>query len=173
MKVIVEKLTDSSLLRRACAMTLHSKKSGAGLDMMYKSEHSPIRTQIFWVEMLGIPTFVSVHFVRHKVGVEHFVMSNREDRPGHDVNVTRWTPVNHGMFCNAQALINMAKPRLCNKASKETREVMRKIKEGVYEADPYLFKYLVPTCVYRGGICPEPISCGFNSVYSNVKKEEE
>ena len=106
MMVRAEKLTGTDLMRWACGLTI-DKESTIDLYEIYKNEHSPIRTQLFKVEMLDIPTFVSVHFVRHTQGVTHFVKSNRKDRGGKD-DVDRWTPVNHGMLCNAQALINMA-----------------------------------------------------------------
>ena len=149
MEVKVEKYTDIDLLRRACEMTTHDQTSNVSLKAMYKCEHSPIRTQMFWIELLQIPTFVSVHFARHKHGVEHFVTSNRDDRGGTD-EVDRETPINHGMWINAQALINMSRKRLCNKSHKETVQVMKKIKEEVAEVDPDLSKRMVPDCVYRG-----------------------
>ena len=80
MRITVTKLTDKSLVDRACSFTAGSSVEVKSLYKMYKSEHSPIRTQMFWIEMEDIPTFVSVHLVRHKIGVEHFVKSNRLDR---------------------------------------------------------------------------------------------
>lgn len=158
MKIVAEKITDVSLIRRACEMTMHGQDSNVTLGEMYRCEHSPMRTQMFWVEMLGIPTFVSVHFIRHKVGVEHFVTSNRDDRGGSG-NETRWTSVNHGMFLNAQALVNMARKRLCHKSHAETRKVMAALRESVREADPELAVHMVAECVYRGE-CHELKSCG-------------
>jgi len=38
-----------------------------------KSEHSPIRYLQFIIKLDGIPYCNSVHFTRHKYGVEHFV----------------------------------------------------------------------------------------------------
>lgn len=109
--------------------------------------------------MDDIPSFVSTHFVRHKFGVEHFVRTNRDDRGGSD-SVDRWTPVTHCMLLNAQALINMARKRLCNMSHRETVNVFREILKGVHEADPELFPFLVPECVYRK-MCPEPRGCGW------------
>ena len=143
----VLKLTGTELLRLACESTMHGKKSGMTLKQIYQCEHSPIRTQLFWVEM-HIPTFVSVHFVRHKIGVEHFVETNRDDRGG--VEADRWTPVKHSMLINAQALIQMARKRLCRKAHPTTRQVMADLRFAVQEVDPDLFEHMVPECVYRG-----------------------
>lgn len=79
MKITARKLTDTSLLEAAAQSTSGKEmrvKDSYHLYKWYRSEHSPIRTQLFWIEMLNIPTFVSVHLVRHKIGVEHFVQSN-------------------------------------------------------------------------------------------------
>lgn len=160
MKITVDKLTDSRLLEKAAASTSGKEMEIRGvshLHQWYKSEHSPIRTQLFWVEMVGIPTFVSVHFVRHDVGIEHFVKSNRPDRGG-DGEADRMTPVTHSMLINAQALISMARRRLCGKASKETRQVMEMIRSAAGSVDPAL--PMLPDCEYRGG-CHEFKSCGW------------
>lgn len=83
MKIKVEKLTDASLLRRANAFTTgHNSKMS--LAKAYCYQHSPIRTQLFWVECYGIPLFVASHFVRHNVGVQFFQLSKRPDRGGED-----------------------------------------------------------------------------------------
>lgn len=73
----------------------------------------------------------------------------------------RYAPTDIAFIANAEALINMAHKRLCAKASPETRGIFRQICELVEEQDPDLYKHLVPQCVYRGGICPEPKGCGF------------
>lgn len=160
MKIKVTKLTDVELARKACQFTLHShNKTKVGLDKLYGSEHSPARTQLLWVEMYDIPSFVSTHFVRHKIGVEHYVQTNRVDRGGSD-DCSRNSSVNHAMLINAQALINIARKRLCTQASKETREVMQAIKDSVKEVDEDLAKYMVVDCDYRGGKCYEFRCCG-------------
>jgi hypothetical protein len=159
MQIIVKKITNSDLMRKACSYTINAE-SKMSLNTIYKCEHSPMRTQMFTVEMIDIPTFVSVHFVRHKHGVEHFVKSNREDRIGAIEDIGRMTPVNHLMLCNAQALINMARKRLCFKAHADTVAVMTKIKSEIVSVDSDLWNYMVPECVYRQG-CNEIKTCGF------------
>ena len=159
MRVTAIKLTDIALARKACSATLGGGKSGISLDALYRCEHSPIRTQIFWVEMSDIPSFVSVHFVRHKIGVEHFVQSMRDDMRGEGTE-DRYTPVHHAMLANAHALINMARKRLCYKAHRETVSAMEAVKAAVDGCDPELAKYMTPECVYRGGICHELRPCG-------------
>jgi hypothetical protein len=172
MQIKIKKLTGEDLMRRACEMTMKGQRSTISLDKIYKCEHSPIRTQIFWIEMKHIPTFVSVHLVRHKIGVEHFVESNRPDRHG-AAKADRMTPVNHAMLINAQALINMAKARLCFQASPETREVMLAIKHKMFAVDPALGYRMVPTCLYRGGICPELKPCGIMQLKGEDQKNVE
>lgn len=157
-EVKATKITGVDLMRLACSYTI-SAESKMTLDKIYQCEHSPMRTQMFVVEMKDIPTFVSVHFVRHKHGVEHFVKSNREDRPGHTGDSGRWHPVNHMMLCNAQSLVNMARKRLCRKASEETTAVMEAIRVAVSETDIALADRMVPECEYRRG-CREIRTCG-------------
>lgn len=158
MNITVKKLTDEKLMQRACQFTIN-KETGIGLEKIYRCEHSPMRTQMFWVEMFDIPTFVSVHLVRHKIGVEHFVKSNREDRLGYTGDGGRNHPVNHAMLINAEALITMARKRLCKKAHPKTVEVMEAIRQAVGDEDLELYKRMVKNCVYRGG-CYELVSCG-------------
>ena len=158
-KISIKKLTDKTLFQRACEMTTHGKKVRMPLSKIYQSEHSPCRTQEFWIEMSDIPTFVSVHLVRHKIGVEHFVTSNRSERGGSAVGVGRLTPVNHAMKINAQALINICRRRLCYKAAITTVAVMMRIKREMEKIDPELAPFLVPECVYRNGLCPEMSEC--------------
>lgn len=123
------------------------------------SEHSPLRTLMFTIEMKDIPYCNSVHFVRHKFGVEHYVKSqrsnkNREEEP-------QGALVNHIMDINAQALIFMSRKRLCSKADEKTRKIMIMIRRKIIELCPEFNDFLIPECLYRGGICHEFKSCGF------------
>lgn len=74
----------------------------------------------------------------------------------------RLTPVNHTMFVNAEALINIARKRLCLCSHKETVYIMNLIKKEIEKKNHLLAKMLVPNCVYRNGLCKEgKFSCGF------------
>lgn len=158
--IVIQPLTDISVVQRAAQMTTHGQPIKAPLKAWYRTEHSPIRARLFWIELHAIPTFVSVHLTRHKIGVEHFVQSMRDDRGGAgDDVVTRNTPVNHGMLINAQALITMARKRLCYAASGKTVATFRKARNVMKEADADLVPFLVPECVYRNGVCPEFKQC--------------
>lgn len=79
--VTVKKLTDRELILSACESTFLGK-SNQSLLSIYKSEHSPARTQLFWIEIKNAPLFVVSHYVRHHVGIEKFQLSMRSDRDG-------------------------------------------------------------------------------------------
>lgn len=175
MEINIQKITDFSLMDRACQFTyakdLAKEPGTVNPFKLYKSEHSPIRTQMFWIEMIDIPTFVSVHFVRHKIGVEHFVKSNREDRPGYSGDNGRNQPVNHAMFCNAQSLIFMARRRLCFSAHIDTVRVMHLIRRKIKAIDPWLYPHLVPECHYRMGYCPEIKPCKYQKRMLDISEK--
>lgn len=159
MKVKIKKHTD---IEEAYACIQSTSRAElvlkSTLRQIYSWEHSITRSQIFSVQLIDVPTFVSVHLVRHVTTVP-FVTSARKDRGGTGLE-DRYSPVNHRFIANAEALLNMARRRLCFQASDETREAMKMIKEAIREVDPDLAHYMVPNCVYRGGICPEPKPCG-------------
>ena len=162
----VADMTGIQYFKAACETT--SNKEIKSIDRlislkqrMYLAEHSPIRMRQFWIHLANIPTFVATHLVRHHVGIDHYQMSHRFDRthiPDEESN--RMTPTNISMHINAQALINMARKRLCSKASPETRKVMEVIKEAIRVLDPALAEVMVTECVYRH-MCPEEKSCGY------------
>ena len=129
---------------------------------LINSEHSPLRTLMFTIEMKDIPYYNSVHFVRHKFGVEHYVKSQRSNK--NRENEPQNAPVNHIMDINAQALIFMARKRLCGKADKKTQEIMKTIKDKIIDVCPEFQGFLVPDCMYRGGICHEFKSCGLDKL---------
>ena len=83
MEVKVKKLTDVALLRKANSFTT-GKGSVMTLEKAYKLGHSPIRTQLFWVEMHDIPLHVASQLVRSHVGVQFFQLTKRPDRGGED-----------------------------------------------------------------------------------------
>ena len=123
--------------------------------------HSPIRELWFGIKM-QIPYYVSVHFVRHHIGVNHYVQTQRNDRQGNydRTKATQDTMVSHVMSINAQELIFMSHKRLCSQASIETRAVMKEICKQVEELFPEFIGLLVPECVYRGYTCTEFYPCG-------------
>ena len=146
------------------------------------SEHSPIRKlKISW-KWESIKSWVSVHFVRHKYGIEHWISTRRTDRTGIDRNNLRQDEmVTHEFEANAQAIINISRKRMCFQASKETREAWAKFLDELEKKEPELRLCCVPEGIYRGG-CPEFNNCGHcgaslekNSKedYLNIKKRYE
>lgn len=85
--VSVTKLTDEHLMRQACECTFRGT-SQQSLVSIYKSEHSPVRTQMFWIKLENIPLFVSTHLIRHHVGSIPFQLTCRDDRQGGNVGFT-------------------------------------------------------------------------------------
>ena len=126
-----------------------------------RSEHSPIRTLMFTIRM-ELPYWVSVHFCRHKYGVEHYVSSQRNDRQDkYDrTRAPQGAFVVHVMDINAAELMQMARMRLCRQASVETRMVMTLIRDAVIEVNPEFADFLQPKCVIHGG-CNEFVPCGY------------
>ena len=140
---------------------------------MYKCEHSPIRLREFKILIENCPSWVATHFVRHHIGVEKFVSTQRTDR----TNVNRDelpqnAPVRLQMNCNAQAMINISRKRLCNQASKETRLVWQIVLNELKKIDYPLYKCCVKECVYRGN-CPEYKPCGYNTTKLFEKEVNE
>lgn len=134
---------------------------------LLESEHSPIRELWFGIRMT-IPYWVSVHFVRHHIGVNHYVQSQRNDRQSkYDRNTAPQDEmVSHIMSINAMELAHMTHKRLCSQASYETRYVMQMIVDEVVKTNPEMESVLVPLCNYRNGKCTEFNCCGMNEVYN-------
>ncbi len=125
------------------------------------AEHSPVRKLCLNWKWEDLPYWVSVHFVRHKYGIEHFVSTQRTDRTGETRDEKRQdAPVIHECFANAQAVMFISRRRLCSQASAETRAAWRLVVDAIAEVEPELAECCVPECVYRG-FCPEFKSCGF------------
>lgn len=129
-------------------------------EKLIASEHSPLREIWFGFKMV-IPYWVSVHFVRHHIGVNHYVQTQRSDRQDqYDRNkAPQDTLVSHIMSVNLQELVFMSHKRLCKQASPETREVMQELCKLAIEAVTELEGYLVPLCKYRNGKCTEFFPC--------------
>lgn len=147
---------------------------------MLLAEHSPIRLVEYEWTWKDIKQWVTAHLVRHHVGCEKMVHSQREDRR----NLTEEFSINSrdelpqgtlndmDMSANAQALINISRKRLCNCASKETREAWLQVKEAIRSIDPIMAEKMVPECIYKG-FCPEFMnSCGYVNT-DKYKKELE
>lgn len=144
---------------------------------MLLAEHSPIRLLEYDWSWSDIMQWVTTHLVRHHEGCEKFVHTQRGDRRKilEEYGVSTRDELPQGalndmdMTANAQALINISRKRLCNCASKETREAWQQVKAAIAEVDPVMASKMVPECIYRG-FCPEFINpCG----YSKTEKYEK
>jgi hypothetical protein len=144
--------------------------AGAGVEptddwkrKMIFCEHSPIRRIKFVWKWVDLPYWVSVHFCRHKIGCEHWVSTQRDDRNNKETSrndAPQGSLVTHIMESDLQALINISKVRLCTGASPETRQAWKMVIDEIAKVEPEVARTLVPSCVYRG-FCPEYISCGY------------
>ena len=133
---------------------------------LIQAEHSPLRELWFGIRMT-IPSYVSVHFVRHHIGVNHYVQSQRNDRQDNydRTKAPQDAMVSHIMSVNAQELVFMAHKRLCGQADVYTRRVMNEIVKQVVASNPEFKDVLVPLCGYRNGKCTEFNCCGMNAAY--------
>ena len=144
------------------------------MQKLILAEHSPLRELWFGVKMT-IPSYVSVHFVRHHIGVNHYVQSQRNDRQSNydRTKAPQDAMVSHIMSVNAQELVFMAHKRLCGQADPYTRKVMQEIVRQVVEIDPKFKEVLVPLCGYRNGKCTEFNCCGLNKKYQGGEANEQ
>lgn len=130
---------------------------------MLLAEHSPIRLVEYDVTFEDVKQWVTVHLVRHWLGFIPFVHSQREDRRKLEVprdELPQGALNDMDFSVNAQAMINISRKRLCNKASPETKDAWQKVVNAIGEIDPIMAEKCVPNCVYRG-FCPEMETCGF------------
>lgn len=163
---------------------LNKEPSDSWKAKMLLAEHSPIRLLEYDWSWGEIRQWVTAHLVRHHEGCEKFVHTQRGDRRKilEDYGVETRDELPQGtlndmdMTANAQALINISRKRLCNCASKETREAWTQVKEAIAEVDPVLASKMVPECLYRG-FCPEFMNpCGYSKTekyQKDLKKYRE
>lgn len=163
------KITDKHLnwieVKNVCRTTMNKEHTDKEPTDNFKTnlliaEHSPIcKLTVSWL-WKNMKSWVSVHFVRHWLGWNKFVSTQRTDRTGIDRNkMPQDTPVVYAGEANAQALINVAKKRLCFQASNETRLYMEDLKSTIKnEVDKNIALVMVPSCIYRMG-CPEMTMC--------------
>lgn len=149
---------------------LDKEPSDSWKAKMLLAEHSPIRLVEYEWTWSNIKQWVTTHIVRHHEGCEKMVHSQRGDRRPilEEYGVETRDQLPQGaendmdMTANAQALINISRKRLCNCASKETREAWKQVQESIRKVDPIMADKMVPECIYRG-FCPEFINpCGYS-----------
>lgn len=175
LKITVTQITDTNRILNMARATVNKEPidkapSSKFLTEMFYAEHSPIRELLFEVRMENVPSWVATHFIRHHVGSQPYVSTNRKDRVGYKGtrnDQSQGALVTCVLTLNAQAIIDVSKLRLCTRASEETRYVWTRVIEQIHNLVPELAEVCVPTCVYRG-FCPESKSCGY--INSNIGK---
>ena len=177
MRIEIKDYQDKWQVIKDATMTTISKDTGSYPTSEWKkkllmSEHSPIRIGNITFKLYDIQSFVSGHLVRHHIGCEKFVSSRRSDRYKSNEPITRESLVDLTMNCNFQALINISRKRLCNCASKETREAWQMVKDEIAKVEPEVASCMVKECIYRG-FCPEMFSCGYHKTEAFKKELEE
>ena len=126
-----------------------------------EARHSPIRDLKFSFLISDVPSWVSVHLVRHKHS-QPYVRSQRNDRQEkYDRNkAPQDAPVDMIWDMNAEELMIVANKRLCSQASLETKRVVQLMCLCVLEECPEFEDFLVPMCEYHGYVCHEMKPCG-------------
>jgi hypothetical protein len=174
----IEYIDEWPKVKRSARTTISREGEGTYPSDSWKknillAEHSPIRKiKVSW-KWTGLKSWVSVHFVRHWLGILHWVTTQRVDRTGVDRNKSpQDTPVEHECEANAQALINISRRRLCSQASPETRKAWKEVKTEIEKVDPILASVMVKECIYRG-FCPELYPCGYSETEAYKKELAE
>lgn len=124
-----------------------------------RARHSPIRHLRFSFLIEDLPSWVSVHLVRH-VHAQPYVKSQRNDRQvQYDrTKAPQDQPVSMIWDMNAEELMVIANKRLCCQASPETREVVGEIVQLVVSVCPEFEDFLVSMCEFTGN-CKEMYPC--------------
>lgn len=160
-KVTIEKFdVDWKLIKNLCRSTFGMDKSDKEPSQEWKrkllvARHSPIRQSNIVLKIEGISYSSSVHICRHHQGIEKFVTTSREDRTGIDRSTRKQTdPVTMYISMNIEALLNISQKRLCNQASKETREVWQMVVNEVSKYDDDIAWACCPEGIHQAS-CPE------------------
>lgn len=134
---------------------------------MLRCRHSPIRKLPFSFYISDMPYWLHVELVRHHVGFQPYVKSQRDDRNNNEVprgKKPQDAPVNAIIDLNAETLMTLMNKRLCGCATKEMQEFMFTIRKLVIETNPEFDEFLVPMCKYLHE-CKEFKSCGGKAIW--------
>lgn len=162
------------------------------------AEHSPIRLLEYDFTIEDIRQWVTVHLVRHHVGCEKFVHTQRQDINEQVEVITKriidilkeegldnvWWRERDYMFqgaendmdmtCNAQSFMSISRKRLCyGCASPETRQAWQVVIDALEDVDPILAEKCVPECIYRGFCSETDKCCGYVNSEAYKKRLEE
>lgn len=128
-----------------------------------KARHSPIRRLRFSFLLEDVPSWVSVHLVRH-VHAQPYVKSQRNDRQDEydREKAPQDAPVTMIWDMNAEEFMVVTNKRLCKQASDKTRQVVKMMRDEALKTNPEFTDFLVPMCQYVGE-CKEMNPCGGNN----------
>lgn len=131
-----------------------------------EARHSPIRRLRFAFLLEDIPSWVSVHLVRH-IHAQPYVRSQRNDRQAaYDrTKAPQDAPVTMIWDMDAEELMTIANKRLCSQASYETSRVVSLMCQAVLDKCPEFEGLLVPMCLYHGGVCHEMNPCAMAGIF--------
>lgn len=160
-------------VKRRCLVTV-GKKAVNPPDFewkvkMLRCRHSPIRKLPFSFYISDMPYWLHVELVRHHVGFQPYVKSQRDDRNNNEVprgKKPQDAPVNAIIDLNAETLMTLMNKRLCGCATKEMQELMLTIRKEVIKTNPEFAEFLVPMCLYHNR-CNEFVSCRGKALYFN------
>ena len=134
---------------------------------MLRCRHSPIRKLWFSFYIKDIPYWLHTELVRHHVGIEKYVKSQRDDRNNNNIpraEKPQGALVNMIIDINAESLMTLMNKRLCGCATKEMQELMLMIRKEVIWNNPEFTDFLVPMCKYHN-CCNEFNSCGKKALF--------
>jgi hypothetical protein len=159
MQISYERLVHPDHAARAMAQTRGKAGTkmtpGVWLNLLL-SGHSPSRSVVYRFYCTDVPYYVHTHLVRHHVGIQFYVFSQRvfEDRGSRRQD----EPVDFLFDVNAQALMALARARLCSRADNQAQALVGTIKEVLMSSednfDRILGEVLGPDCQTLG-VCRE------------------
>lgn len=135
-----------------------------------RARHSPIRRLNFSILIENLPSYISVHFVRH-VHAQPYVKSQRNDRQTEydREEAPQNAPVAMIWDFNAEEAQVIFNKRLCAQADKNTRAVAMKIRDAILAEDNIYSEVFVPFCEFYG-CCKEMKPCGKVTKYDLLNR---
>lgn len=134
---------------------------------MLKCRHSPIRKLNFSFYITNVPYWLQTELVRHHIGIEKYVKSQRDDRNDNEIprgKKPQDAPVNMIIDVNAESLLTLMNKRLCGCATKEMQKLMMMIRKEVIKTNQEFERFMVPMCLHLRG-CNEFVSCKGNCLF--------
>ena len=153
---------EEDIISAAAATAGKAFMARCDIERMIRAEHSPIHEAVLRIEDDACRSDVVSHLVRHTKGhPRHYVQSFRPDLTGKprptDPAAPRW----YASSWPVDALLAMARQRLCSRAAGPTGAWVSDIRDQLLDQGGLMgivARHMVPACEYRGG-CPEGRAC--------------